>query len=268
MNNPTETFPTFNFDHEPTFAEIWDKCVYLLYDIKDFTSDLEQLYQKLGIHKGSKIIDVAAGAGFPSLDLIKSGFEITCTDGADDMIELFNSKAAEADIISRCRKALWLELPELFSQEQFDLLMCRGISFIYADGGWNRHEMPNPERAIKAYTETLAAFYSRLNKGGWVHLDKFKDEEIGHRIKVSEIKVKESPTEDLVFWTQRDVDSKVRQAAMIRETGENKQLIPNVTYDLTGAELEQMMAEVGFVDIQKISLPSEKLFDIWIGRKP
>lgn len=268
MNNTNETFPTFNFDHEPTFAEIWDKCVYLLYDIEDFKTDLIQLYQKLGIHKGSKIIDVAAGAGFPSLDLMKGGYEITCTDGAEDMVELFNSKAAEAGITNRCRKALWLELPQIFNQEQFDLLMCRGNSFIYADGGWNRHEMPDQERAIKSYTRTLQAFYDRLKSGGWVHLDKFKDSETGHEVKVSEIKVNNKTTEDLVFWTQRDTAAKVRQAAMIRRVEGKRQSIPNITYDLLGAELEQMMAEVGFVDIQKISLPSEKLFDIWVGRKP
>ncbi len=267
MDNITETFPIFQFDHEPSYAELWDKCVYLLYDIEAFKTDLEGLYQKIGINRESRIIDVAAGAGFPSLDLMKSGYDITCTDGADDMIELFKRKASAAGITRECRKALWLELAQTVGQEQFDLLMCRGNSFIYADGGWNKHEMPDQERAIRSYTATLRAFHDRLRSGGWVHLDKFKDGEIGHRVKVSEIKVNENPTEDLVFWTQRDTVAKVRQAAMIRETEGRQQSVPNITYDLLGSELEQMMSEVGFVDIQKISLPSEKIFDIWIGRK-
>jgi hypothetical protein len=98
-------------------------------------------------------------------------------------------------------------------------------------------------------------------------VDKFKDEETTHLEKVCEIKVNGGASEDLIFWTERFPEQKIRQASMIRKVGEVEQKTPNITYDLSGEELESFLTEIGFKNIQKPSLQSEQHFDVWIAQK-
>jgi hypothetical protein len=258
----------FTFDHEPTFAELWDVCVYnLLYQVGDYIRDVESLFQKLGISKESKIIDTSAGGGFPGIELAKDGYNIVCTDGFDDEVELFNQKAEGQGVDARCAKTFWKDLPALFQGNTFDFLFCRGNSFIYAGGGWNAMAEVNREESEKNYIETLKVFYDLLKPGGWMYIDKFKDEETTHQEKVCEIKVNNGRVEDLIFWTERFPEQKIRQASMIRKQGDTERKTPNITYDLSSQELESFLAGIGFKSIQKTSIPSEKVFDVWIAQK-
>ncbi len=259
---------TFQFDHEPTFAELWDACVYnLLYQAQDYKKDIVELFSKIGIDKKSKIIDVSAGGGFPALELIKDGYDIVCSDGFDDEVELFNRKAKQEKVSSRCIKVLWKELPEHFSSNSFDFLFCRGNSFIYADGGWNTPIKVDTIEVMNNYQNTLNIFYDLLQPGGWIYVDKFKDNETTHQEKVGEVKVNNENSEDLIFWTQRFPEKKMRQASMIRKENDHEKKIPNISYDLSSVELEGLLGKAGLRNIQKIDLPSEKTFDIWIAQK-
>jgi cyclopropane fatty-acyl-phospholipid synthase-like methyltransferase len=259
---------TFNFDHEPTFAELWDVCVYnLLYKVEEHKKDIESLFQKLGVSKESKIMDVSSGGGFPAIELIKDGYTIDCADGFDDEVELFNQKAKAQGINVKSIKAFWKDLPNLFQAESFDFLFCRGNSFIYAGGGWNSMIDIDQQESAKNYKDTLKIFYDLLKHGGWMYIDKFKDEETTHRETVCEIKVNDGNPEDLIFWTERFPEQKIRQASMIRKDGDYEKKTPNITYDLSSQELESFLAEVGFKNIQKTSIPSEQHFDVWIAQK-
>lgn len=258
---------TFHFDHEPTFAELWDVCVYgHLYRIEDYKKDAEDLLQKIGISKQSKIIDTAAGGGFPAIELIKDGYDIVCADGFDDQVELFNQKAKEQGLHVRCIKAFWEDLPGLFVNNSFDFLFCRGNSFIYAAGGWNTIVEIDGTKAVNSYKNTLKIFYDLLKPGGWIYVDKFKDDETTHREKVGEIEVN-GTFEDLIFWTQRFPEKKTRQASMIRKIDGHEKSVPNFTYDLSSDELERLFTETGFKSVRKIQLTSEKTFDVWIAQK-
>ncbi len=258
----------FTFDKEPDFAQLWDKCVYgLLYNMEEYKKDLEKLFVQLEITKDSKIIDVAAGGGFPSLDLIKDGYDIECTDGWQDEVDVFNAKAEKSNLVQRCKILLWKDLQQFFSDDSFDLLLCRGNSFIYASGGWNEMMNIDTQRPLVAYKETLSIFYSLLKPGAWIYLDKFKDDETPHKDKVCDVQVNGKEKEQLIFWTQRFPEQKIRKASMIRKIGNMEASTPNITYDLSGIELEKMLAEVGFQNIKKIKLDSERHFDIWIAQK-
>jgi len=259
---------TFNFDHEPTFAELWDACGYnLLYVSEEYKKDLENLFDKLRMTKESKIIDTSAGGGFPGIELIKDGYNVTCVDGFDDQVELFSLKAKKQGLMNTCIKALWKDLPTMFPNDSFDFLFCRGNSFIYAGGAWNSMIKIDANESIKNYKETLAIFYNLLKPGGKIYIDKFKDDETTHREKVCEIKIGEGESENLVFWTQRFPEQKIREASMIRETAQGEKKVPGITYDLSAAELESFLTETGFQNIQKINVPSEKHFDVWIAQK-
>lgn len=259
---------TFIFDKEPTFAELWDKCVYgLLYNIGEYTQVIEELFTKLGVTKQSDIIDVSAGGGFPSLDLIKDGYNITCTDGFQDEVDLFNKKSKSFELDTRCVNVRWENLHNTFQKNTFDFLFCRGNSFIYAGGGWNEMIEIEQDKSLSNYKQTLSTFYDLIKPNGWIYIDKFKDSETSHKEKVCEIKVGNNPNEDLIFWTQRFLEKRMRQASMIRKNESGERGVPNITYDLSALELEKMFVEVGFKNVQKIELGSEKHFDIWIAQK-
>ncbi len=259
---------TFIFDKEPTFAELWDKCVYgLLYNIDEYLQDIEELFTKLGVTKKSYIIDASAGGGFPSLDLIKAGYNIVCTDGFQDEVDLFNKKSKSFELEARCINVRWENLQSNFQNNTFDFLFCRGNSFIYAGGGWNETIEIEQDKSLSNYKQTLSTFYDLIKPNGWIYIDKFKDSETSHREKVGEIKVGNNPNEDLIFWTQRFPEKRIRQASMIRKNESGERGVPNITYDLSAPELEKMFVEVGFKNVQKINLNSEKHFDIWIAQK-
>jgi ubiquinone/menaquinone biosynthesis C-methylase UbiE len=267
INKPDES-ELFVFKNDPTFAQLWDKCVYnLLYNIADYKKDIEKLFDQLGITKESKIVDVSAGGGFPSLDLIKDGYDITCVDGFQDQVDLFNEKAENSALDARCINSRWDNLGDIFEENSFDFLFCRGNSFIYAGGGWNEMIEINLNKSIKDYKKTLAIFCKLLKPGGWIYIDKFKDTETSHKEKVGQVQAGDGPKEELIFWTQRYSDKKIRQASMIRKIGDVESGVPNITYDLLGEELENMMKEVGLRNIQKIDLASEEHFDIRIAQK-
>lgn len=258
----------FVFDKEPSFAQLWDKCVYnLLYDIDKYKQEIKNIFTKLRITKQSKIIDVSAGGGFPSLDLAKDGYDFTCVDGFQDQVDLFNKKSEDFGLQIRCINLMWENLLDYFQKGTFDFLFCRGNSFIYASGGWNEVVKIEQEKSLSDYRRTLAIFYDLIKPGGWIYIDKFKDSETTHREKVCDIKIGNGSREDLIFWTQRFTDKKIRKASMIRKVDDTENGVPNITYDLLGVELENILALVGFKNIKKINLLSEEHFDIWLAQK-
>jgi SAM-dependent methyltransferase len=259
---------TFTFNDEPSFAELWDVCVYnLLYKADEYKKDVEALFEKLGITKQSQIIDVSAGGGFGALELAQDGYQMVCVDGFADEVELFNQKAESKGIETRCTEALWKDLPQMYANDSFDFLFCRGNSFIYAGGGWNTMVEIKEQESLKNYKDTLKIFYDLLKPGGWIYVDKFMDSETSHREKVCEIKVNDGNAEDLIFWTERFSDKKIRQASMIRQNGDVEQKTPNITYDLLSTELISFLTEVGFKNIEEVALPSEQHFSVWIAQK-
>ncbi len=259
---------TFKFNHEPTFAELWDACVYnLLYDVSGYLNELKDLFLDLNITKESLIIDVAAGGGFPAIELSTEGYNIVACDGFSDQVDLFNQKAKDINADIDCKKLMWQDLTKEFYPNSFDLLFCRGNSFIYAGGGWNENVEITTNESLAKYKETLSNFYSLLKPGGTIYVDKFKDTETSHREIVGQVQIKDSKPENLVFWTERNSSKKMRQASMILEGDKGERKIPNVTYDLLGSELETVLQEVGFKNIRRMSLKNEKIFDTWIAQR-
>ena len=260
---------TFNFSSEPSFAELWDKCVRnLLYDVSDYTRDIEELFTSKNINKTSKILDISAGGGFPALDLSLKGYVIDCIDGSNDEVELFNKKSKENKLEVRCEKVLWKDIASLHRNNSYDFLFCRGNSFIYAAGGWNIEQDIDVTESKKVFEQTLVNFLALLKDGGYMYIDKFMDTEVSHYETVGEIKVGDESAEKLVFWTERFPEQNIRKASLIIEKiNGDKIAVPNTTYDLKGLEFEEMLKGAGFSSVSQIKLPSEKHFQIWLCKK-
>ena len=257
-----------NFEIEPQYAYLWDRCVYeLLYNPKEYVKELTGLLEGHGVDRKSKILDTCAGSGFPALDMVEMGYEnLTCVDGSDDQIELFAKKAEAKGFDARSEKCLWQDLPQHFKEAQFQALICKG-SIWYAGGGWNKDALPERESSLKALKDTLAIFYSLLDKGGVLYLDKFRDDEVDHKDAVGTFEV-QGKKKELLFYTHREKELSIRRAKMLIkdvETGIEEGL-PNVTYDLKAEELEQALKDVGF-SVTRPNLPEEKFFAVWLAIK-
>jgi hypothetical protein len=259
---------TFIFTEKPSFAKLWDTCLYnLLYKVSDYIAEIEALFNKIGINKNSKLFDVSAGTGFLSLELAEKGYNVECMDAMDDEIVEFSKKAKEKKLKLKCKKAFWLEIPKNYPKNHFDLALCRGNSFIYAAGGWNKFNKVDSDKSIELYEKTLKIFYDSLKKGGYLYIDKFKDSEIPSKVNVGKAII-EGKKFDLLFYTEINRKKGFRRASMIlRDENGKEGGLPNMTYILTLPELEKMLKNVGFKEVKKLEIKNETHFDILLCRK-
>ncbi|MBU2576691.1 MAG: methyltransferase domain-containing protein [Nanoarchaeota archaeon] len=256
------------FKKEPRFAELWDACLYnLLYDTKKYVNEILKLFKKNKISKKSKIIDVSVGTGFPALELTKKGYKIDCMDSMQDEINVFSRKAKKKKLNLRCKKLTWLQIPKHYKKNYYDFSFCRGNSFIYAAGGWNKSQKVDAKKSLKLYEETLKIFYDLLKDGGLLYIDKFKDSEKPHKTKVVEIQIKDKKY-DLIFYNEIKNKLNIRSSAMLLRDKTGKEIgLPNITYLLSKKELMNMLRKVGFSSIKEMSFKSEKHFDIILAKK-
>lgn len=256
------------FKTEPTFAELWDACLYnLLYNEQEYTNEVLELFETLKIDTQSKIIDTSAGTGFIALHLREKGFNVDCMDLMQDEIDVFQGKAKEMNVDDSISKLAWLDMFSEFKKESYDFVFCRGNSFVFAPGGWNETQDVNQERCLNEYKKTLQNFYDAMKPGAYLYLDKFKDGEIPHRDTVAKVEIEGEDIKDLVFYTEIKSEIKERSAAMLLVDQEgNEQGLPNQMYLLENHEVESMLKEIGFT-FKRLNLKSDKIFDIWLCKK-
>lgn len=196
--------------------------------------------------------------------MIKLGYQVDCFDGFTQ--ELFDNNAKKYGVEVQCQPALWQDLPEALADKQYDFIFCRGNSYIYAGGGWDEVRDVDQAKIMTDYQKTMDIFAGIMADGGYMYIDKFKDDELGHKEKLATIKVGAEP-QDLVFSSRRFSALKNRQAIMeliAHDTVVQKEV--RVTYDLSEAELMQLAVNSG-LKIERIEVTEEKHFDVWLARK-
>lgn len=265
-NKKIKDFGTF--EKEPTFAFLWNKCVYeLLYNPSKYTEQFCNLLSNYGVNKESTILDVCAGSGFPTMDMYRLGYKnITCVDGYDEQIDFFNKRAEQQGLGIRSSKCSFNEVSEKFKDQKFKALVCRG-GIWYSAGGYHENILPERESSLRGIKETLVKFYDLLETGGVLYVDKFRDSEVDHEDVVGTFSVG-TDSKEMVFNTHRDRELSIRYAQMkIRDIKTKKDSwIPNVTYDLKESELGQLLEGVGFTVVRS-DLSEEKFFAVWIAIK-
>jgi SAM-dependent methyltransferase len=244
----------------PEVGTVWDLCLSAEYDRERLVLGLAEW---LGAPDGQQILDCACGTGFPALDLHRLGYNLTCTDGSPLMLERFRTKAKAADIALKPLRARWEELDQLYPA-RFDVVMCRGCSFIYA-GTWDSEAEPD----WSALECSVKSFVGCLRPGGRMYLDTTQEEDLlvtdpqwtehpprtidGHRI-------------DLAERVVSDPDAGVRRWMV--QLG-----IDGVTYDferkshyLPHAELTSMLRSAGLEDVGRIDVTGER-YAVFAGLK-
>src|ERR1700741_621765 len=126
---------------------------------KMFAPLTEAMIERAGIHEGQTVLDVAGGAGEPSLTIaqrVGPNGSVTCTDAIAEMVEAARSEAKRRGLKNvEFRQCTADSLP--FADNSFDVLVSRlGVMF-FADSVGAMREML---RVVKpGGSLTFAAWY-------------------------------------------------------------------------------------------------------------
>ena len=108
--------------------------------------------------RGKKsVLDVAAGTGFHSVQLLKAGFDVTSVDGSAEMLAMAFQNAADHGLVLKTCHADWRWLNRDV-HGKYDAIICLGNSFTHL------HDENDRRRA-------LAEFYAALKHDGVLILD-------------------------------------------------------------------------------------------------
>lgn len=242
-------------------AALWEMCLGFEYDRKSLVEGLDGF---LARNCGLKILDCACGSGFPSLDLLRLGYDITCTDGSELMLSAFRKNAAAAGISVVPRCVLWQNLSQLFPR-QFDLVMCRGSSLIYA-GAWEQDAVP----CRSAIRDSLMSFVGCLRRGGTLYVDttsaqNLEREEPEHNTYPS--RIVDGQLVEFSETVSTDRASQMRTwRSRVKFNGSRFEFTRHSHY-LPHSELIELLAACGLKNVRKQSVRGEH-YDVYLADLP
>ena len=155
-DDPLSVRDTDHYQHEyaKSFVEKWDELI-------DWDgrreSEGEFFIEKLREHGVKKVLDVATGTGFHSVQLLKAGFEVTSTDGSPTMLAKAFENARNHGYILRTVQADWRWLNRDV-HDLYDAVVCLGNSFTHLHNENDRRK-------------SLAEYYATLRHKGILVLD-------------------------------------------------------------------------------------------------
>jgi SAM-dependent methyltransferase len=155
-DDPIAVRETDHYQHEyvESFVEKWDELI----DWDGRAASEGQFFiDLLKSHGKHKILDVATGTGFHSVQLAKAGFDVTSCDGAGEMLIKAFENGKKNDLILQTRQADWRWLNRDI-HGKYDAVICLGNSFTHLFTERDRRR-------------ALAEFYAALKHDGILILD-------------------------------------------------------------------------------------------------
>jgi glycine/sarcosine N-methyltransferase len=206
------------------FVDKWDELI----DWDGRSSSEGDFFLKvLEEHGARKVLDVATGTGFHSVQLLKAGFEVSSADGSPVMLAKAFENARERGYILRTVQADWRWLNRDV-HDLYDAVICLGNSFTHL------HDENDRRKA-------LAEFYATLKHDGVLILDQRNyDALLDHQVQPSHNfyycgeNVKAAP---------EHVDDSL---ARFRYEFPDKSVFHLNMYPLRKAYTQRLMKEVGF----------------------
>ena len=153
---PIETRETDHYQKEyvQSFVEKWDELI-------DWESRAESegafFIDILKARGKTKVLDVATGTGFHSVQLLKAGFDVTSADGNAEMLTKAFDNARARGLVLHTAHADWRWLNKDI-HGKFDAIICLGNSFT--------HLFQEKDRR-----RALAEFYAALKWDGILVID-------------------------------------------------------------------------------------------------
>jgi SAM-dependent methyltransferase len=155
-SDPLEVRDTDHYQNEyvQSFVEKWDDLIDWEARAK---SEGQFFVQILKARDKSKVLDVATGTGFHSVQLMKSGFDVTSVDGNSEMLSKAFENGRARDVILQTVHADWRWLNKDV-HGKFDAIVCLGNSFTHLFDEGDRRR-------------ALAEFYAALKYDGILIID-------------------------------------------------------------------------------------------------
>ncbi len=155
-DNPIEVRETDHYKEEyvHSFVQKWDELI-------DWNARAESegrfFIEQLKERGVKKVLDVATGTGFHSVQLNKAGFEVVSADGSPEMLARAFNNGHHEGLILRTVQADWRWLNRDV-HSKFDAVICLGNSFTHLFAERDRRK-------------ALAEFYAALRHDGLLVLD-------------------------------------------------------------------------------------------------
>ena len=144
----------YKAEYVKSFVEKWDDLI----DWDGRTeSEGEFFIEQLRARGAKKILDVATGTGFHSVQLLRAGFEVTSVDGSPTMLAKAFDNAYRRGHILRTVQADWRWLNRDV-HDLYDAVICLGNSFTHLHNDNDRRK-------------ALAEYYATLRHEGILILD-------------------------------------------------------------------------------------------------
>jgi SAM-dependent methyltransferase len=243
-------------DGPPDIGALWEICMSFEFD-REQTAD--GIAAWLGPPDGRRILDSACGSGFPALELIARGYDVTCADGSELMLRHFRRNAALAGLDIPAVQAFWSEMPELFGGK-FDVVLNRGGGNYKYAGAWEAEGLPEREEMLRAIQQWVAC----LKPGGVLYID-FAPEtsesttvhprmRIGdHEVDLTE-QIKVDHARRLRFWRSVLIVDGLRYEFQRR------------SHCLAREEFVRMLAAAGLADVRQIDVKGE-FYQVFAGTR-
>ncbi len=155
-DNPIEVRETDHYQAEYIhgFVDKWDELI----DWDARAKSEGQFFIDMLRARGKKtVLDVAAGTGFHSVQLLKAGFDVVSVDGSAEMLTKAFENARARDLMLKTAHADWRWLNRDI-HGKFDAIICLGNSFTHLFREEDRRR-------------ALAEFYAALKHDGILILD-------------------------------------------------------------------------------------------------
>lgn len=154
--NPTKVRKTdhYKLEYVHDFVGKWDALID--WDARA-KSEGDFFIRVLREHNVHRVLDVATGTGFHSVQLLKAGFDVTSVDGSPTMLAKAFENAREQNFILRTVHSDWRWLNRDI-HGKYDAIVCLGNSFTHLFSEQDRRRC-------------LAEFYAALRHDGILILD-------------------------------------------------------------------------------------------------
>jgi SAM-dependent methyltransferase len=154
--DPVARRETDNYEKEYVrgFVEKWDELI----DWEGRAASEGQFFIDMLKARGKhSVLDVAAGTGFHSVQLLKAGFDVMSVDGSAEMLSKAFDNARDRNLVLQTTVADWRWLNKDI-RGKFDAVICLGNSFTHLFDENDRRR-------------ALAEFYAALKHDGILILD-------------------------------------------------------------------------------------------------
>jgi SAM-dependent methyltransferase len=180
------------------------------------------------------------------------------------MLERFKLNAQAADVDLKPIRARWEDLHSLYD-EDFDVVLCRGCSFLYA-GTFDDDVDPD----FSALNSSLVNFHRALRSGGRVYVDAPWEENLGEeRPEWTEHapRMIDGHSIEMRERISADPQARIRRWEVELSIDGRPYSLERRSHYLRHRELTDLIRAAGFEDVERVDISGEN-YAVFVGRKP